>query len=526
MGVFANNAITDVGRMLLADVQAGAVFTPTRIVIGSGTMPAGATTQAMTAVITPVKSLAINKKKRTPDGKCIFGGVYTNAEVTEPFYFRELALYAKAVYINEDGTVKSEGAETLYSYGNAGATADYMAAYSASTVVERQMDLVTWVGNDAKVDLTIESGVYVVQEAFESHASRHAIGGEDPITPKDIGAAPADVVIGANLSEIGWYKIGTLFNKSFSGACATFHIRGQYYHYWPATAMVDVVCAFDSAFAKTRLQTGNLEYQISKLGLVKEGNDTYGVYVYYAYASTNVVEITVVTQPDTFVSANFEATDVSENNMATVAYLNEYENPAFVAGVEYRTTERRNGKAVYKKLDSDGVLRYRLDGETGWKTYAQENGAAPAGYVTKLYSVVSDADIDKAMLDFYNLTADNSIGYFILSVDIEGLMLPGGAWHLTVYRSNSLYGSIDLTSYETNTIRKATRGFYGGAFYPVAWINPPLLTGIEYRTIDRYKGAAVYKKVNANGDILWRVEGETSWHLLSSASYVSAASVE
>ena len=188
MGNFSNNTITDVGKMLLADVQAGAVFTPTRIVIGSGSMPGGATTQGMTQVIMPIRSLEINKKKRTPDGKCVFGGVYTNEQVTEPFYFRELALYAKAVYHNADGSVKSETAETLYSYGNAGATADYMPAYSTSTVVEKQMDLVVWVGNDAQVDLTIASGVYVTHEIFNVHASRHAIGGADPLTPADIGA--------------------------------------------------------------------------------------------------------------------------------------------------------------------------------------------------------------------------------------------------------------------------------------------------------------------------------------------------
>lgn len=164
MGNFSNNAITDVGKMMLADVQAGAVFTPTRIVIGSGSMTGGATAQGMTNVITPVVSIAINKKKRTPDGKCIFGGVYSNAQVTEAFYFRELALYAKAVYLNADGTVRSEGEETLYSYGNAGTTADYMPAYSSSTVVEKQIDLVTWVGNDTQVALTVESGVYLTQE--------------------------------------------------------------------------------------------------------------------------------------------------------------------------------------------------------------------------------------------------------------------------------------------------------------------------------------------------------------------------
>lgn len=179
MGNFSNNAITDVGKMLLADVQAGAVFTPTRIVIGSGSMASGATAQSMTDVITPVRSLTINKKKRSPDGKCVFGGVYTNEEVTEPFYFRELALYAKAVYLNLDGSVKSEGAEILYSYGNAGTNADYMPAYSTSAVIEKQIDLVTWVGNDAQVDLTIESGVYLTQ--------RQAVRNGEYINPDTTG---------------------------------------------------------------------------------------------------------------------------------------------------------------------------------------------------------------------------------------------------------------------------------------------------------------------------------------------------
>lgn len=159
MGIFANNAITDVGRILLAEAQAGAVFTPTRLVIGSGNMPSGKTVESMTDVITPVKSLEINKKMRTPDGKFICGGVYTNEDITSPFYFRELALYAKPVYINANGTVTSEGAEVLYSYGNAGATADLMPAYSTNTVVERQIDLITWIGNTATVNMVIESGL-------------------------------------------------------------------------------------------------------------------------------------------------------------------------------------------------------------------------------------------------------------------------------------------------------------------------------------------------------------------------------
>lgn len=169
MGIFSSNDITDVGRVLLADVHAGAVFTPTRIVLGSGNMPIGSTVKEMTGVINPVASLSINKKIRTSDGKCIFGGIYSNKDITEPFYFRELALYAKAVFYNIDGSVRSESKETLYAYGNAGSSADLMPAYSTSTVVEKQMDLVTWVGNDVQINLTIESGLFLTREYFEAN---------------------------------------------------------------------------------------------------------------------------------------------------------------------------------------------------------------------------------------------------------------------------------------------------------------------------------------------------------------------
>lgn len=176
MSNFSNNAITDVGRSLFAEVQAGAVFIPTRIVIGSGELPSGKTPATMTAVVTPVASLSINKKERTPDGKAIYGGVYSNKDITEPFYFRELSLYAKAEYRDATGAVTKTVPECLYSYGNAGSSADYMPAYSTSTVVERQMDLVVYVGNDTQIDLTIASGVYVTMERF-MNAIEYAGGG-------------------------------------------------------------------------------------------------------------------------------------------------------------------------------------------------------------------------------------------------------------------------------------------------------------------------------------------------------------
>lgn len=171
MANFQNNAITDNGRTLLSHVQMGAVFTPTKIVLGSGYMPAGKTARTMTAVQTAVATLTISKKERTNDGKFIVGGVYSNQQITEQWYFRELGLYAKAVY--SDGT---EVAEVLYSYGNAGDTAELMPAYGTGSLVERQIDIVVYIGNDAQVDLTLESAIYVTQIQLEQ-ALQEAGGG-------------------------------------------------------------------------------------------------------------------------------------------------------------------------------------------------------------------------------------------------------------------------------------------------------------------------------------------------------------
>ena len=189
MGSFKNNALTDAGRVLLGDVQMGAVFTPTKLVIGSGQLPPGETPRTLKQVVSPVIELAPNKKRRANDGTFVVGGLYTNEKIKEDFYFRELALYAKAVW--QDGR---ESTEVLYSYGNAGDLADFMPSYSSGTPVERQIDLSVYIGNDAKVDLTIASGMYVsIQE-------KGAAGGV--ATLDDAGKVPEEQLPALNFVPI------------------------------------------------------------------------------------------------------------------------------------------------------------------------------------------------------------------------------------------------------------------------------------------------------------------------------------
>ena len=138
MAEFINNDLTDRGRALLAGAQTGAVFQAVSIVLGSGNMPSGRTPASMTAVVTPWITLDINKVERTGDGNVIYGGSYSNADLTEDTYLREIGMFARLYYPETD----TYSDTVLYSYGNAGNTADLIPAYGPGQVVERQMNLV------------------------------------------------------------------------------------------------------------------------------------------------------------------------------------------------------------------------------------------------------------------------------------------------------------------------------------------------------------------------------------------------
>lgn len=163
MANFYINDTTTAGESLLADVIGkGGVFTPTRIVVGSGAMPTGKAAKDMTALVKQEASFPINKKKRMVDqANAIIGGAFSNKDVTQGFTLKEIGIYAKAVYAND-----TESEEVLYSYGNAGDQGDYIPAYSTSTVVERQIDITTYIGAEATVNLTVESQVYISTDTF------------------------------------------------------------------------------------------------------------------------------------------------------------------------------------------------------------------------------------------------------------------------------------------------------------------------------------------------------------------------
>ena len=157
------------------------------------------------------------------------------------------------------------------------------------------------------------------------------------------------------------------------------------------------------------------------------------------------------------------------------------------------------------------------NGGTGADTAveARENlGAAPSGFGLGTTAVVVE-DCNAAMTNgwyYANAATANRPASLTNCSFVVIARTPAQVYQYFLNQSNGCV----LQRYTTNS----------GETWVEEWVNPPMAAGTEYRTTERYKGSAIYKKVNSNGDILWRKDGESQWHMLASASYVTAATVE
>lgn len=178
------------------------------------------------------------------------------------------------------------------------------------------------------------------------------------LSATDVGAAKVHK-LRATLSSPGWYRIG-MFERTENAYLASGAVRlvlgGAYSYNAPTDCIVDAIVSNGINSVDLVKAAGNCSpSQISKVR-VCYADEAFYLDVYFQVTTTEVVYINVHELMQGFTPHSFTNVTNSMEAVKVELDLNEWENPPMELGVEYRTTERWNGKPVYKQLINGGGL--------------------------------------------------------------------------------------------------------------------------------------------------------------------------
>lgn len=199
MATFTLNSITVQGLTIIAKLVAGSTLEFTRIAVGDGAMPSDKTPLTVTDLSHRLFDVPINRVESDGNQEATVSGVFDNKGLETGFFYRELGLYAK------DPNTKEE---VLYCYGNAAADAEWIPPSGASSIIEKQVKIVTLVGNAEKVTAQIKSGIYPTIEQVQTWLNEKydktggLISGDVQISGKTTMAKGLDVDGGAVVDTI------------------------------------------------------------------------------------------------------------------------------------------------------------------------------------------------------------------------------------------------------------------------------------------------------------------------------------
>ena len=180
MSAFSNNSVTLKGAVAIAALMAGGTLEFTRIAVGDGNIPAGQTALTMTDLAHRLFDVNIQEVYSDSESQATVVGVFNNSQTETGFYYRELGLFAKD---------PATGAEILFCYGNAGSEAEWISPAGEESVIEKEVHIVTLVGNATEVKATIKSGIYPTMEQMT--AAVKAVDDKLPLKA-DLDKTPAE----------------------------------------------------------------------------------------------------------------------------------------------------------------------------------------------------------------------------------------------------------------------------------------------------------------------------------------------
>ena len=159
MAGFDNNAITVKGAVAIAALVAGGTLEFTRIAVGDGKLGTGQTPIMMENLVHWLFDVQISEVRSDSEAQATVLGTFSNKDNETEYYYRELGLFAKD---------PATGAEILYCYANAGDDAEKIPAAGGSSLLEKEVRIVTLIGNATSVTAKINSGLYPTFEQMDA----------------------------------------------------------------------------------------------------------------------------------------------------------------------------------------------------------------------------------------------------------------------------------------------------------------------------------------------------------------------
>ena len=159
--MFTAPKLTDAGKALYYENMGGAGITFTTIQMGKGTL--SGSIAPLTALVDPVVTMdaAVTNNQNQ---YCDVSGKFSNASLSEGFYWREIGVFAADPDYPDD-----RSKDILYCYQNAYDTADFIPVASVQTV-EKNITVPVIVGDAATVTCTLaRSLIYASLQDLEDH---------------------------------------------------------------------------------------------------------------------------------------------------------------------------------------------------------------------------------------------------------------------------------------------------------------------------------------------------------------------
>ncbi|MBR5589374.1 MAG: phage tail protein, partial [Phascolarctobacterium sp.] len=159
MSAFNNNSVTLKGAAIIASLVTGSTLTFTRIAVGDGMLASGQTALTRERLVNPLFNVPISSVESNNAAQAVVKGTFSNADLNTGFYYREIGLFA----INPD-----TNAEELFLYGNASTEAEWINPAGQSSLIEKEIHLVTLIGNASNVTAVFDENAKVLKSEFDA----------------------------------------------------------------------------------------------------------------------------------------------------------------------------------------------------------------------------------------------------------------------------------------------------------------------------------------------------------------------